>query len=335
MRQTILLAAAAVFLFVVPATADASQARCSELFPGVDWTSVEAVGPMTVATAGLNDATSERFAEDVGSVATQVQGDIGGLDGAAVCLAAPELAGAFSDFAPFGQRLHAAAFGEDRTLLIAAVEPRMVDDAIAFGIPQVALWQLSQDLGLDDGYPEPLGTTIAHWYLATYTDRLALYESLITVEVYLDDPQPEDRTPDEAISWVGGSTRDPLVFDPARLDTQTGAFSNVATLAGGGPQMSVFIDFVVEEEGPETLQAIDQATWADLEKRWRIAIRDEFPRGNFGVHWGWAIVIGFTSLAALLAWLRRLEKRRLAQRRPTPPPDESLYVSSKESEVGQ
>ena len=302
-RQTIFLALSALFLLLAPASANAEESRCAERFPGPDWQNYEINAPVTVETAGMSDAMSERFVADVARVSNLVQSELGGLEGAAICLATAELASNFSDLVAPGQRLHVGVFAEEKILVLSAVEIRMIDDAIAYGIPQIALWQVAEELGQEAGYPEPLGSTIAHWYLARDIDRLAQYRSELVVVLYLDDPNPEERTPEEAIVWVGETREEPYFFDPQFI----------------GSQMGVFIDFAVAEEGTDILRSIDQATWADLEKRWRVSIRDEFPRGSFGLWWGVGIVVFFILLAVFLALSKRRQKRKAAQRLPTPP----------------
>jgi hypothetical protein len=188
----------------------------------------------------------------------------------------------------------------------------MIDDSIAFGLPQIALAQLSVDLGLENGYPDPLGTTIAHWYLARETGRLDRYRSEIVIALFLDDPNPQQRTAADAIPWVSDIKSDPYLFDPQFL----------------GSQMGVFIDYVVSQEGTSVFRKTDQATWAGLENRWRIWIRDQYPRGSFGMWWGVAIVIIFVIAAILLAWITRRQRKRAEMKRPTPPPDESLFRSA-------
>ncbi|MDJ0953807.1 MAG: hypothetical protein QNJ81_09005 [Acidimicrobiia bacterium] len=311
MRQSILLALAALALLLAPGPALADAARCESRFPGADWQTYEVDAPVTLATAGMTNAMSLRFAADVTRVANLIQAELGGLDGAAVCLATPELSPVFSDLVAPGQRLHVGVFAEEKIMAISAVETRTIDDAIAYGLPHIAVWHVADELGFPDGYPEPLGSTIAHWYLARDTDRLAQYRSQLVVAIYLDDPNPEERTLEDAAVWVGDVKGDPFFFDPQFV----------------GSQMGVFIDYAVAEEGTDILRAVDQATWADLENRWRISIRDEFPRGNFGVWIGVGIFVGFIVLAVLLAWGHRIQKRRAARRRPTPPADESLFES--------
>ncbi len=308
------MALAALALLLAPGSAQADATRCEARFPGADWQTYDLDAPVTLATAGMTDAMSLRFAGDVTRMANLIQTELGGLDGAAVCLATPELAPVFSDLVAPGQRLHVGVFAEEKIMALSAVETRSIDDAIAFGLPHLALWQVAEELGLPNGYPEPLGSTIAHWYLARDTDRLAQFRSQLVVTIYLDDPNPEERTLEDAALWVGDVKEDPYLFDPQFV----------------GSQMGVFVDFAVAEEGTGVLRATDQATWAGLENRWRISIRDEFPRGNFGVWIGVAIFVGFIVLAALLAYGRRRQKRKAAQRRPTPPVDESLFESQVE-----
>ena len=309
-RFSFVVAAVATILMASPAPGMADASRCSELFPDVQWVTQSVAGPTTMATAGINQATADRFAIDVGRVATLVQTELGGLEGSAVCLATAEQADAFSQYAAPGQRLHVAAFGEEKVLALAAVETRMIDDAIAFGIPHIALWSVGEELELENGYPDPLGSTIAHWYLARENGRLDRYRSELIITLFLDDPNPEERTAADAVQWVSDQKSEPFLFDPQFI----------------GSQMGVFVDFAVSEEGLDILRETDQATWADLEKRWRIWIRDQYPRGNYGVWWGVGIFVFFIVLAIALALLRRREKRLAAVKRPTPPPDEKLFT---------
>lgn len=311
MRQSALLVLVALLTVVFPAPGVADQERCAALFPNVAWQSQASDGPATVATTGMTAAMAERFAANVARVSSLVQTEMGGLEGTAVCLATPEQAPAFSEFVARGQRLHVGVFAVERVLVLSAVEIRTVDDAIAFGLPQIALWHIAGELGRDDGYPEPLGSTIAHWYLARETDRLDRYRSELVVTLFLDDPNPEQRTLEDALPWVGETKPDPFFFDPQFV----------------GSQLGVFVDFAVSEEGTGVLRDLDQATWAELERRWRISIRDQFPRGDYGVWWGVAIVVVFLLLAVYLAWSKRRANRRAAQRKPSPPPDESLFTS--------
>lgn len=305
----IAMVALAIIAFPTPGATDVD--RCTALFPGVTWQDQQSDGPATVATAGMTTAMSERFAADVARVGALVEDEIGGLEGTAVCLATPDQADAFAEFVAPGQRLHVGVFASEKVLVLSAVEIRSIDDAIAFGLPHIALWHLADELGLDDGYPDPLGSTIAHWYLARETDRLERFKNELVVTLFLDDPNPEERTLEDAAPWVGDLKPEPYFFDPQFI----------------GSQMGVFIDFAVAEEGTAVLRDVDQATWADLERRWRISIRDQFPRGTYGVWWGVAIVVGFLALAVFLAWTKRRANRKAAQRRPTPPPDESLFTS--------
>lgn len=310
-RHATKLALIATVLFLLPAVAAADESSCSIRFPAAEWTEYPVEGPVTLATSGMNDATSQRFSADVARVADLVDNELGGMAGVSVCLATPAIADAFSDLVAPGQRLHVGVFGEEKILVLSAVETRMVDDSLAFGLPQIALWQVAADLGLEGGYPEPLGSTVAHWYLARDTNRLEEYQNQLSVMIYLDDPNPEERTAEDAALWVGDLKEDPSFFDPQFI----------------GSQMGVFVDYAVAQEGPEILRRTDQATWAALERRWRISVRDQFPRGDFGMWWGVGIVVGFILLAILLALGKRRQKRIAARRRPTPPADESLFES--------
>lgn len=314
MRSLVFVACFALLTLVQQVAAGASIDRCSEKFPGVAWVEAEVAGPVTVATAGMTEEMSARYAADADRVAGLIEAEIGGLEGTAMCLTQPDIQLDVGDLVQEGLRFHVGVFGEEKIFALSAVEIRMVDDAIAFGLPHIALWQLADDLGLPDGYPEPLGSTIAHWYLARDTDRLARYHTELVVQLFLDDPNPDERRLDESTAWVDGTPGDPIAFDPQFVASPMGDL----------------IDYAVRSAGVEVLRDPSQATWAAMEIAWRVAMRDELldgREGSWGAEWGAAIIAAFVSLAIWLAWTKRRQKRRAAQRRPTPPPDESLFSS--------
>ncbi|MCP4307534.1 MAG: hypothetical protein GY788_22200 [bacterium] len=313
MRHTTLFVVVLAVLWIHgPAQAD--QDRCAEHFPGLNWMTVDTEGPVTVATAGMPTEMATRFAADVTANAILIEREIGGLEGTVACLATPELAPAFSDFAAPGQRLHAGVFGEEKVFVISAVEIRTVDDAIAFGLPHIALSQIAQDLDLEDGYPEPLGSTIAHWYLARYQDRLDRYRSELAVPLFLDDPNPDLRTLEDATPWTLDRRSEPFFYDPQFVASP----------------MGVFVDYATATRGLEVIRDPSQETWGTLENQWRVVLREEFPEGDFGAYWGMAIVAFFLLLASLLAWLKWRQNKLKAQRKATPPADERLFVSGQE-----
>lgn len=301
-------------LFALSTPADAAGTRCDEAFPEVDWVVVAVDAPVSVATTGMSIEMANRYAADAERVANLLDSEIGGLEGTVLCLTVPDVRLDLGDLIAEGQRLHVGVFGQEKLFVLSAVEIRMVDDAIAYGLPFIALWNLGTELGLDQGYPDPLATTIAHWYLARDNDRLERYHAQLVVQLFLDDPNPADRTVAESTPWTAGSQQDPYFFDPQFVASP----------------MGTFIDYAVATRGVEVLRDPSQETWAPLEIEWRVALRDELlagREGSWGAEWGAALIIGFVLLAILLAWLRRRQKRRAAQRRPTPPADESLFVS--------
>jgi hypothetical protein len=311
------LAATFVFLLglLIAGSAIAEQDRCSSRFPGVDWTTVDIEGPVTVATTGMTPEMSARFAGDVERIADRIHGEVGGLDDVAACLATPDVTLDMGDLVSQGQRLHVAAFGEEKLLALSAVEIRLVDDAIAFGLPHIALYQTAQELGLDGDYPEPLASTIGHWYLARDNGRLERYHNELVVALFLDDPNPDQRTDDEATQWVSIAGEEPFLFDPQFVASQMGDF----------------IDYAVGARGIDVVRDPTQTTWGPLENEWRVAMRDELlegRQGSYGAEWGVAIVVVVVAIAILLALQKRRQKKRLAKRRPTPPADESLFESS-------
>jgi hypothetical protein len=314
-RQSIVVAFLVLLGLPTIGVAIAEEDRCSTRFPDVEWATIDVDAPVTVATAGMRPEMAVRFAADVERVASQVDSEIGGLDEVAVCLATPEITLDVGDLVAPGQRLHVAAFGEEKLLALSAVEIRFVDDAIAFGLPHIALYQVAQEVGIDGAYPEPLASTIGHWYLARANGRLERNHTELVVGLFLDDPNPDQRTDAEATSWVATPGEDPFVFDPQFVASPMGDFVDYATRTYG---FAIVRDPV-------------QETWGPLEKEWRVAMRDELlegRQGSYGAEWGVAVVVVFIILAILLALQQHRRKKRAAERLPTPPADESLFESS-------
>lgn len=314
MRQIIVAALVVLLTFSLPEPAEAAAGRCAEMFPDVAWSYVAIDAPVTFATVGMSAAMAARYAADAERVANQIQEELGGLDGAAMCLTVPELPLDVGDLVPPGQRLHVAVFGEEKVFALSAVEIRMVDDAIAFGLPHIALWQVADDLNLADGFPEPLASTISHWYLARANNRLARHHAELVVQLFLDDPNPDQRTVADANSWVAGVREDPFTFDPQFIDSPMGAM----------------IEYAVASRGVDILRTPDQEIWGAIENEWRVAMKAELLEGrsgSWGAEGGAAIIIFFVLLAILLAWLKHRENKRAAQRRPIPPADEHLFTS--------
>lgn len=266
-------------------------------------------------TAGLPTAVAERFAEDVAQTAGRLAGEFGGVEDMAVCLASPEVEIDVGDLVPFGRRLHSAVFGPEGVLLIRTIQIGFVDDAIAYGLAELAAWRTATELGLEDGYPEPLASTIANWYLARANKRLDRFHAVLLVSLFLDDPNPERRTLADATDWTAGSQQNPLLFDPQFIESP----------------MADFIEFAVTQRGIGVLRQPEQSVWGPLENEWRIAMRDELlgdAKGSNGWPWGAAIVSVFLVLAAAMGWGRRREKKRAAGRRSAvAPPETDLFES--------
>ena len=314
MRLTIPAALIALLTFALPGSAHADEDRCTERFPETEWTSIDIDAPVTFATSAMTEEMAARFAADVERIATRVQSELGGLEGVAVCLTLPEVKLDVGDLVAEGQRLHVATYGEEKLFVSSAVELRSIDDAIAFGLPHIALWETAAQVGLPGGYPEPLGSTIAHWYLARDINREERYHGQLVVGLFLDDPNPEKRTAEDATRWLEGAKADPFLFDPQFV----------------GSPMGDFIEYAVTNRGIEVLRDLRQETWGPLENEWRVAMRDELlvgRTGSYGAEWGVTIVVVFLVLTVLMAWGKRRQKRRAARRRPTPPADESLFTS--------
>lgn len=317
MRRNIFAALLALFVFGSAQPAQSLDDRCAEMFPDVEWSSVEVDAPVSIATAGMSAEMAARYGRDAERVANRIQAELGGLEDTAMCLTVPEITLDVGDLVAPGQRLHVAVFGEEKVFALSAVEIRMVDDAIAFGLPHIALWHLAEELGLADGYPEPLASTISHWYLARDNERLERYHAELVVQLFLDDPNPDQRTAADATPWVAATREDPFTFDPQFVASPMGDL----------------VEYAVDNRGVGVLRDPVQQTWGTLENEWRTAMKVELldgRSGSWGAEWGVAIIVFFVSLAILLAWLKRRQNKRAATRRPTPPADESLFVSEHE-----
>ncbi len=295
--------------------ADADQDRCSSRFPDVEWTTVEVDAPVSVATSGMAPEMAARFAADAARNANRIHNEIAGLDGVAVCLTTPEVTLDPGDLVAEGQRFHVGVSGEEKLFALSAVEIRFVADALAFGLPHIALYNLAHDIGLEGNYPEPLASTIGHWYLARDNGKAERYHSQLVVGLFLDNPNPEERTADEVTNWVGTAGEDPMEFDPKTVASPIGDL----------------VDFAVRNHGIGVISDPSQETWAAIDMEWRTAMRDELlegRQGSYGAEWGVAIVVVFILLAILLALQKRRQKKRAATKHPTPPVDESLFESS-------
>jgi hypothetical protein len=290
------------------------EGRCATRFPEVTWTEYPVVASVTVATSGLNQATSERFAADAARNANRIAADFGGLDDVTVCITDQEARLDLGGLVARGQRLHVGAFGAENMLVISAVEIGRVSDGIAFGLADVAAWNVAADLGLEAGYPQPLAGAIGHWFLARDNDRLDRYHAEMVVNMFLDNPNPDQITQDEETNWTSGSQDDPFLFDPQFVASPIGDF----------------IQYAVAARGSEVLHQPEQAVWGPLERDWRISLKEELlanRQGQLDAFWGIAIVAFFVLLTVGLAVQRRRQKLRSRLKRPTPPPDETLFGS--------
>lgn len=306
---------AAQLVFVAGAAHAADSDRCSARFPDVTWIEYPVTAPVTVATSGLNEATSERFAEDAARNANRIAADFGGLDGVAVCITAPEVRLDLGGLVAQGQRLHVGAFGAEKMLVVSAVEISQMDDGIAFGLADIAAWNVATELGLDDGYPQPLASAIGHWFLARDNGRTERYHSEMVVNMFLDNPNPDELMAEDETVWTASAQDDPFLFDPQFVASPIGDL----------------IDHAVATHGAEVLLQPQQDVWGPLEREWRISLKDELladRSGQLDAVWGVAIAVFFILLTVALALQRRRQKRRARQKRPTPPADETLFGSA-------
>ncbi|MFH1105142.1 MAG: hypothetical protein V1757_09430, partial [Actinomycetota bacterium] len=155
------LAAALVLGASASASGHAPGGRCAERFPDSVFDTSAAAGPVMVHGSGIGSDLTTRYAADFERLVVLVQAEMGGLDDdVVVCIFAEDIPlDAQALGWPEGQKLHAAAFGEDRLVVVSSYLIRYVPDAGRAGLLHVAMWQVSEGQ-----YPEPFGDEVAGWY---------------------------------------------------------------------------------------------------------------------------------------------------------------------------
>jgi hypothetical protein len=298
-----------------PSAASAAASSCSAFFPEVAW---ERVGDTTVelGVAGVPTGQIGRFASEIEASASAIERDIGGLEGAVVCLASPQAGIDTFDYVPATTRFHAILDGPNGLLVLSTERVGSIKPAAAFGLAHLALWDASDG----QGWPEPLASAIAQWYRAVALDRLELYHVQAQGIDFTTDPITGEGNyglnfgTDPIIDWFA-STQPPVrVWDPTTNEAPIGDF----------------IEFTVDAEGTEVLLDTDEGAWQQREGAWRTAlVADLTGRTTPTTTWrnGVILTVALILVASLIALGGWAAKRRLRRKGSTPAPIPGFFSS--------
>ncbi len=278
-----------------PAAAQGST-PCDDHFPAQDWQLVQAGSGVTTYRAELDEDIAARFGDDAQATADLLAADLGSIPPMAICVfgSATALDGSSLEAAgllPPGQRLHAVAYRAEAVLFVDTQQFRLVGDAIALGVAEIALWHQSGG----EGYPEPLAGAIAQWYVARQdSQQAAQNRSTMRVANFFNDPTGTA----PPIPWLSTVQESISVWNPEFQASPIGDFIESA-VAANGP--SIMIDPQAEE-------------WEAAEVAWRAALREELLQGaDRSREWvggvAIAILVVVTGIAMAL-WGRRVNRRK-------------------------
>ena len=204
------------------------------------------------------------------------------------------------------QRFHAVLDHPNDALVLSAENPGNIKRSSAFGLPHLALWNLSGD----EGWPEPLASTIAHWYRARALDRMAQYRVESTGADFSVDPVTGegnfglDFSTEARIEWTESVQIDVRSWDPSRNEAPIG----------------YFIEYTVAQEGLGALTDVDPDAWRSREEAWRTSLLvDLTGRTEPTTEWilGLSIALLFVVVAAVFATAGIVQKRRRTRSRST------------------
>lgn len=282
--------------FVAPAQAAQAATPCDEHFPAQDWQLVQAGSGVTTFRAALDEDIAARFADDAQATAELLAEDFGSFPPTTLCVfgSATALDGTELEeqgLLPPGQRLHAAAFRADAILFVDAQQFRLVPDAIALGVAEIALWHASAG----EGYPEPLAGAVAQWYVARQ-DPHQTEQNHATMRVFNFFNDPGGNAP--PTQWLA-TVQEPIsVWNP---EFQASPISDFVESAVADNGVSILVD-----PDPDELAAADVA--------WRTGLREELLQGaDRSREWVGGVLIAVLVVVAGIAmawWGRRLNKRK-------------------------
>jgi len=271
------------------ASAQVPAGRCADRFGGSVFETSAAAGPVMVYGSGLTSEMTDRFATEYEDLAVLVEPEMGGLEGAVVCIFAGDIPiDAQALGWPEGHKLHAAAFGGERLVVVSAYLVGFVIDAGRAGLLQVAMWQVS-----GGRYPEPFGNDVVGWYRNRLGDQVeTIHAQFVRANTGLSEPWPPLWT------WDAGQMLEPLLWNPEFGYGGDGDFTNYAVaLSGTG---------ILSDPLAHDLAALDEG--------WRQLLFDEspsIPGGSRGWITGLILVIAAILAAVLMAWWGHYTKLRL------------------------
>lgn len=292
-HPTVLAATAVIFgLFSAgPAAAQVDAGPCAARFPDSTFEVEAAAGPVAVYGSGVTQPLLDRYASDWKELVDVVQGEMGGLDGATVCV--------FDDQIPLdaqalgwapGHFLRAIAFGEEQLVVVSSWLIAETPDAGRSGLLHVAQYQVSGGT-----YPEPFGNEVKGWY-RNRIDRTVevVHNAFVRQNTGLSEPwQP--------FPWTVGQMVDPLLWNPEFGYGGAGDFANYAVANGG--------DGVLRDPLNSDLTSLDE--------RWRQSLFDESGAilgGSRGWILGLSMAIGIVLLGVVMALWNRRQKKILEER---------------------
>jgi hypothetical protein len=308
------LAVCAVGVAALPAGAQTTT-RCAELFPGASWDSVDGLA-VDLGLTGVPEGQARRFGEEVGASSASIARDIGGLEGSTVCIVGKGVELDMTSYVGSTRRFHAVVDGPANLLALSAEQIGDIKPAAAFGVAQLALWNSSNG----QGWPEPLASTIAHWYRAVALDRLAIYHKQAQgADFRVNSLTGEanfglDFSTEPRIDWF--ESRQPAIraWDPSKNEFPIGDF----------------IEYTVSREGTEVLLDTSPSAWVQREGAWRVAlVQDLTGRTTPTTAWriGVGFIIGVVIIAAVIATAGFFAKRRRSSHE-TPPPVPGFFSTT-------
>lgn len=260
---------------------------CAARFPDQAWDFEHHVSGVSVSTAGLNRATSERLAGDVDAAAAMMSADGLAPGSAAVCLFADDIPLDAADLAPPGQQLHAVAWLPDQVVAVSASSLRLVRRAAVLGLTHAILWHRDAE----GGYVEPLSSAIAQWYVSRVEGTLGLRHAEMRRANFFE--------PLIGTEWTAGIQQPVLVWNPQFQDSAIGDI----------------VDYAVRHHGSSVLLDPDPVLWERIEREWSAALLAELLGEDFrttGWVLGLVVFVGVILLAVVLGLrARRVKRSRL------------------------
>jgi len=288
------LAASAV---LVPAGAASAQREgaCAQYLPDVAFDTRAAAGPVTITGSGVNEAVTERFAEELEGVVTALDAEIGGIDGVEVCLFPDRLPVDSEALGwPEGQTLRALASGEDGVVVLSALFFGQVRAAATVGLVHVAQWRAA-----GPSYPDLFAREVIGFYQSRDAGNVeTVHRAFVRSNIGLREPWGP-------IPWNAGEIVDPLLWNPEFGYGSAGDFAWFA-ITNAGP----------DGDEPSIFARPDDARLQQLDQQWRESLFAESGSSGGGSR-GW--IAGLIALVVVLgagialAVLNRLSKTRAEQ----------------------